>query len=224
MQLSKIAISLKPSATLKLNELSSKLKSEGKDIIHLGGREPEFDISDYVIKKIEEKIRTKRIKYTPASGIQELKEKVAFYCNDIYQTSIKPDNIVISSGAEQCIYNFLMSTVDPGDEVIILAPYWFSYTEIVSMVYGTSVIVKPKKRLIPDFDEVLSHITSHTKAILINSSNNSTGLVYPNELIEKIIKYCEENNIYVLMDFIYDQLILDNIKIKSPFLYINDIN
>jgi aspartate aminotransferase len=224
MELSKIAISLKPSATLKLNELANRLKSEGKDIIHLGGGEPEFDIPQTAIKKSIEKLNSKRIKYTPTSGLKSLKERVAVYCNEIYGVKPSTENIIISTGAKQAIYNFLLAAVDPGDEVIIFAPYWVSYTEMVSMVYGTPVVVKPSKGLVPTWDDLEPHLTSNTRAIIINSPNNPSGLVYPDEFIKKIVEYCSNNNIFVLFDSIYDQLIFDGKKPESPFSYIDDIN
>ena len=224
MELSKIAIFLRPSATLKLNELANRLKSEGKDIIHLGGGEPEFDIPELAIEESLKKLKTKRVRYTPTSGTKDFKKVIANYCKEIYDFLPREDNIVVSSGAKQCIYNFLMSCVNPGDEVLIMAPYWVSYTEMVSMVYGTPVVLKPSKSLIPTLDEILSHITSNTKAIMLNSPNNPSGLVYPDSLIENIVDYCSRNNIYILFDSIYDQLIIDDIKPKPPFSYMENLN
>ncbi|MEF3280456.1 MAG: pyridoxal phosphate-dependent aminotransferase [Elusimicrobiota bacterium] len=223
MELSKIAVSIKPSATLRLNEVANRLKSEGKDIIHLGGGEPEFDIPLKAISRSIEKLNSKRVNYTPTSGIKKLKEKICEYAGALYGIEPDIDNIVVSSGAKQCIYNFLMATVDPGDEVIILAPYWVSYPEMVSMVYGTPVIVKPSNGLIPSWEDIKSHITSNTKAIMINSPNNPSGLVYPDKLMEKILTYCYDNNIYILLDSIYDQLIIDDIKTSSPFSHTGGI-
>ncbi|MEM5777801.1 MAG: aminotransferase class I/II-fold pyridoxal phosphate-dependent enzyme, partial [Candidatus Aenigmatarchaeota archaeon] len=102
MELSKIAISLKPSATLRLNELAGKLKSEGRDIIHLGGGEPEFDLPDLAVKKSIEKLNSKRVKYTPTSGIKTLKKQISYYFKEIYDFSPDPENIVVSTGAKQC--------------------------------------------------------------------------------------------------------------------------
>lgn len=217
MALSKIVSSLKPSATLKLNEIANKLKSEGKDIIHLGGGEPEFDIPDSAIKYSVDKLNSKRVKYTPVDGIKKLKEVIVDYLKEIYDFNASLDNIVVSSGAKQAIYNFLLSVVDPGDEVVIIAPYWVSYTEMISMTYANAVVVKPSDGLIPKWSDIEKHITSNTKAIIINSPNNPTGLVYPDELLDEIVGFCFKNNIYLLFDSIYDQLIIDDIKTYSPF-------
>lgn len=223
MQLSKLALSLKPSATLKLNELANKLKAEGKEIIHLGGGEPEFDIPSKAKEFTIEKLNSNRVKYTPTSGIKALKEKVVEYVKDIYQADISPDNVVITSGAKQAIYNFLASVVDPGDEIIIFAPYWVSYPEMIAMVYGQAVIVKPSNGLIPTFDDFERYLTSNTKLVIINNPSNPSGLIYPDELVEKIVRVCVERGIYILFDSIYDMLVFDGVKIRSPLSYISNI-
>lgn len=223
MQLSKISLSIKPSPTLRLNEIANRMKSDGKDIVHLGGGEPEFDIplkaKEYSVKKLE----TNRVKYTPSSGIKELKLKIAEYVKRKYYVDVSTDNIVISSGAKQSIYNFLMAVVDPGDEVIIFAPYWVSYPDMVQMLYANPVIVKPSKGLIPSVDDFKKHITSNTKAVIINSPSNPSGLVYPDDFIKEVVKECINSNIYLLFDSIYDSLVFDGVKISSPFSWIGDI-
>lgn len=223
MHLSKIALSLRPSPTLKLNEIANKLKSEGKDIIHLGGGEPEFDIPQKAKELSINKLNSNRIRYTPVSGIKQLKEKISDYVNNIYGSSITSENIVISSGAKQSIYNFLVSVLDPGDEVVIFAPYWVSYPDMSLMVYAQPVIVKPSNGLIPSFDDFQKYITSNTKLVIINNPSNPSGLIYPDKLIEDIVRFCVDRNIYVLFDSIYDRLVFDDIKIKSPLSYIDDI-
>jgi len=223
MKLSKLVLSIKPSATLKINEIANKLKSEGKDIIHLGGGEPEFDIPDGAKEEVIKKINTKRIKYTPTAGIKKLREEVLRYISDIYKINVDIDNIVISTGAKQAIYNFLLSVVEPGDEVIIIAPYWVSYTEMALMAYAHPVIVRPSNGLIPSIDDIKRCISSNTKLIMINSPNNPTGLVWPSELISGVVKLALDNNIYLLFDSIYDQLIIDDIDYKNPFSFVDDI-
>jgi aspartate aminotransferase len=223
MKLSKLVISLKPSPTLKLNELANKLKSEGKDIIHLGGGEPEFDIPETAQKEVIERLKTKRVRYTPTAGIKKLREEIVNYVSDIYNFKVDTDNIVVSTGAKQAIYNFLLSVLDPGDEVVIIAPYWVSYTEMVSMAYAHPVVVRPSQGLIPSINDIKKCISSNTKLIMINSPNNPTGLIWPNELIKDVIDLAEKNDIYVLFDSIYDQLIIDDFDYKNPFSFVDDI-
>ena len=223
MKLSKLVISLKPSATLKLNEIANKLKSEGKDIVHLGGGEPEFDIPESAQKEVIERLKTKRVRYTPTAGIKKLREEIVNYVNDIYNFKVDIDNIVVSTGAKQAIYNFLLSVLDPGDEVLIIAPYWVSYTEMVSMAYAHPVVVRPSQGLIPSINDIKRCISSNTKLIMINSPNNPTGLIWTNELIKDLIDLAEKIDIYVLFDSIYDQLIIDDFDYKNPFSFVDDI-
>ncbi len=223
MYLSNIALSLKPSPTLKLNEIARRLKMEGKDIIHLGGGEPEFDIPKKAIYYSVEKLKTARVRYTSPSGLKELKEKICSYVEKKYSIKTSTENIVVTSGAKQAIYNFMMATLNPGDEVIIFAPYWVSYPDMVQMLYAQPVIVKPSAGLIPSFEDFEKHVTSNTKLVIINNPSNPSGLIYPNELIKDIVLFCIKRNIYVLFDSIYDPLILDDYTITSPFSYIDDI-
>ncbi len=223
MYLSNIALSLKPSPTLRLNEMARKLKVEGKDIIHLGGGEPEFDVPKKAVEYSVGKLKTAQIRYTPSSGLKELKEKISNYIEKKYNVKISAENVVVSSGAKQAIYNFMMATLNPGDEVIIFAPYWVSYPDMVQMLYAQPVIVKPSTGLIPSFEDFENHVTSNTKLVIINNPSNPTGLIYPNDLVKDIVLFCIEKNIYVLFDSIYDSLILDDYAITSPFSYIDDI-
>lgn len=219
MQLSKIASSLGESTTLKLNELAANLKKQGKDVIHLGGGEPEFDIPQKAAEESFKKINSKRVKYTPISGIAELKEKICKYTLDNYGVEVSHANICVSSGAKQSIYNFLVCAVNPGDEVVFPAPYWVSYTEMVKLVYGQPVPVRPSKGLLCSFEEIDRHITSNTKVIMLNTPNNPSGLVYGPEFIEKIVALCEKNGIFLLMDDIYNKLIFGDINVPSAFSF-----
>ncbi len=219
MQLSKIASSLGQSATLKLNELAANLKKQGKDIIHLGGGEPEFDIPQKAAEETLKKINSKRVKYTPTSGIPELKEKICKYTMDNYGIETAPANICVSSGAKQSIYNFLLCAVNPGDEVVFPAPYWVSYTEMVRLVYGQPVPVKPSEGLLCSFEDIERHITSNTKAIMLNTPNNPSGLIYGPEFIERIVSLCEEKGIFLLMDDIYNKLVFGGINVPSAFSF-----
>lgn len=219
MQLSKIASSLGQSATLKLNELAGLLKKQGKDIIHLGGGEPEFDIPQKAGEEAVKKINSKRVRYTPTSGIAELKEKICKYTLENYGIEVSPANISVSSGAKQSIYNFLVCAVNPGDEVVFPAPYWVSYTEMVKLVYGQPIAVKPSSGLLCSFEELEKHITSNTKAIMLNTPNNPSGLIYGADFIEKVVNLCEERGIFLLMDDIYNKLVFDGVNVPSAFSF-----
>ncbi|MCK4936911.1 MAG: aminotransferase class I/II-fold pyridoxal phosphate-dependent enzyme, partial [Elusimicrobiales bacterium] len=156
----------------------------------------------------------------------ELKNEIIAYTEKKYGFKAQPKNIIISGGAKQAIYNFLMAVVDPGSEVIFPAPYWVSYPDMVKLAYGTPVVVRPKEgSLLTDIDTIEKHITSNTRAILLNSPNNPSGAVYSGDFIGKLVEICENRNIYLLTDDIYGRLVSDGVKTPLPFSFSKkDIN
>lgn len=220
MNLSRLALSLGQSATLKLNELANNLKAEGKPVVHLGGGEPEEKIPRGALEESDKMLGAGFVRYTPVSGTAALKKEIAAYTEQHYGAKPGPKNIVVASGAKQAIYNFLLSVVDPGDEVIFPAPYWVSYPEMVRLAYGNPVIVKPRDGgLLAKASDIEAHITSRTKAILINSPSNPSGQVYPEEFIKRMVEVCEDRGVYLLMDDIYNRLVFDGLKAPSAFAY-----
>ena len=218
MHLSQAAMNLGQSATLRLNDIARCLKAEGKPIIHLGGGEPVEKIPQAAYDAALKKLKTRHIKYTPASGLAELKNEIISYTEKKYGFKVSGKNIIISGGAKQSIYNFLMAVVDPGSEVLFPAPYWVSYPDMVKLVYGTPVIIKPKKdSLLIDIDDMEKHITSNTRAVLLNSPNNPSGVVYGEDFIGKLVEICESKNIYLLTDDIYGRLVGG--EVKTPFSF-----
>ncbi len=122
----------------------------------------------------------------------------------------------MSSGAKQALYNVLVSILDPQDEVIILAPYWVSYPEMVKMVYGRPVIVKAEDGSFqPRLEEIERAVSSYTKAIIVNSPNNPSGTVYPESFIAALVELCERKGIYLIMDDIYQKLVFDGVRPAS---------
>ncbi len=220
MNLSRLALSLGQSATLKLNELANNLKAEGKPVIHLGGGEPEEKIPRGALEESGKMLDAGFVRYTPTSGTAALKKEIAAYTEKHYGVKPGPKNIVVASGAKQAIYNFLVSVVDSGDEVIFPAPYWVSYPEMVKLAYGNPVIVKPREgELLAKAADIEARITSRTKAILLNSPNNPSGQVYPEDFIRRMVEICEARGIYLLMDDIYNRLVFDGLKAPSAFTF-----
>ncbi|MHB0995216.1 MAG: pyridoxal phosphate-dependent aminotransferase [Elusimicrobiales bacterium] len=220
MNLSRLALSLGQSATLKLNELANNLKAEGKPVIHLGGGEPEEKIPRGALEESDKMLGAGFVRYTPTSGTQALKKEVAVYTEQHYGVKPGAKNIVVASGAKQAIYNFLVSVVDPGDEVIFPAPYWVSYPEMVRLAYGNPVIVKPREgELLAKAADIEAHVTSRTKAILLNSPNNPSGQVYPEDFVRRMVEICEARGVYLLMDDIYNRLVFDGLKAPSAFSF-----
>jgi aspartate aminotransferase len=222
MNLSRLALSLGQSATLKLNELANNLKAEGKPVIHLGGGEPEEKIPRGALEESGKMLDAGFVRYTPTSGTAALKKEIAAYTEQYYGVKPGPKNIVVASGAKQAIYNFLVAVVDPGDEVIFPAPYWVSYPEMVKLAYGNPVVVRPREgELLAKAADIEAHITSRTKAILLNSPNNPSGQVYGEDFIRRMVEVCEDRGVYLLMDDIYNRLVFDGLKAPSAFEFSN---
>ena len=213
MTVSQLAKSIAESPTLKLNEEARLLREKGEAVIHLGAGEPKNRAPIAAILSSAAKLNTGDVKYTPADGTPSLKKAIIRYTEENYDKVVAPENVIVSAGAKQSVYNILYSILNPQDEVIILAPYWVSYPEMVRMVYGVPVIVTPEDgSFYPRMEDVLKAVSSYTKAIIINSPNNPSGAVYSEEFIGQIIEYCEKKGIYVIMDDIYHKLIFDGKK------------
>lgn len=220
MHLSRLAMSVGQSATLKLNELAGTLRAEGKPVIHLGGGEPEEKIPQGAHDAGVEKLESRYVRYTPTSGIPDLKKEIAAYTEKNYGLKASSHNIAVSGGAKQAIYNFLMAVVDPGAEVVFPAPYWVSYPEMIKMVYGTPVAVRPRDgELLCSIEDLGAHITSNTRAVMLNSPNNPSGQIYPEKFVKELVEICEYRNIYLLMDDIYDRLVFDGKTSPKAFSF-----
>lgn len=213
MKLGKLCDIISDSPTLMLDAKAKKLISEGKPLIHLGGGEPHSPTPPDAIQTALIKLKTGKIKYTASGGTSELKKAVINHTKKIYGKTLSENNILISNGAKQAIYNFLLSVIDPQDEVIILAPYWVSYPEMVKLCRAKPIIISPPGNSFePLIEDIEKAITPETKAILVNSPNNPSGAVYCDKFMESIVKLCETKKIYILVDDIYRQLVFEGIK------------
>lgn len=218
MHLSKMALSLGQSATLRLNELANTLKAEGRPVIHLGGGEPEEKIPDGAYSASLKKLDSRYVRYTATSGVPDLKAGVAAYTEKHYGVKPSAGNIVVSSGAKQAIYNFLLSVVNPDDEVIFPAPYWVSYPEMVRMAGGEPVVVRPEAgSVVPTLEQFEAAFTPQTKAVMLNSPNNPSGAVFGPEVIKGLVELCERRGVWLMMDDIYNRLVFDGQKAPSAF-------
>ncbi len=220
MSVSQLAKSITESPTLKLNEEARVLREKGEAVVHLGAGEPKNKAPINAILSAAAKLNTADLKYTPTDGIPSLKKAIIKYTEENYDRVVAPENVIVSAGAKQSVFNILYSIVNPQDEVIILAPFWVSYPEMVRMVYGVPVIVTPEDGgFYPRMEEVLKAVSSYTKAIIINSPNNPSGVVYPEEFISSIIEYCEQKGIYIIMDDIYHKLVFDGKVVPVCYKY-----
>ncbi len=218
MHLSRLAMSVGQSATLKLNELANSLRAEGKPVIHLGGGEPEEKIPQGAYDAATKKLATRYIRYTATGGIPELKKEIAAYTEKNHGLKPAAKNIAVSGGAKQAIYNFLLAVADPGSEVVFPAPYWVSYPEMVKLAYGTPVIVRPRPgELLPDIQDMDMHITTNTRAVMLNSPNNPSGIIYPEAFVRELVEICEYRGVYLMMDDIYNRLVFDGVSVPNAF-------
>lgn len=210
MSVSQLAKSIAESPTLKLNEEARLLREKGEAVVHLGAGEPKNKAPINAILSAAAKLNTADIKYTPTDGIPSLKKAIIKYTEENYDRIVAPENVIVSAGAKQSVFNVLYSILNPQDEVIILAPYWVSYPEMVRMVYGVPVIVTPEDGgFYPRMEEVLKAVSSYTKAIIVNSPNNPSGVVYSEEFLASVVEFCEQKGIYLIMDDIYHKLVFD---------------
>jgi aspartate aminotransferase len=205
---------------MKLNEEARLLRERGEPVIHLGIGEPKNKAPISALLAAAARLATGDIKYSPSDGIPSLKKAIVRYTEEHYDRIVAPENIIVSSGAKQAIFNLLYAILNPQDEVIILAPYWVSYPEMVKMVYGVPVVVTPEDgSFYPRMADIERSVTSYTKAIIINSPNNPSGVMFSEEFLAQIIEFCERKGIYCLMDDIYHQLVFDGRKAPSCFQF-----
>ncbi len=210
MTLSTLARSIAESPTLRLNEEARLLRERGEAVIHLGIGEPKNRAPLTALLSAAAKLNTGEIKYSPTDGIPSLKKAIIRYTEENYDKVIAPENVIVSAGAKQSIFNILYAILNPQDEVLILAPFWVSYPEMVKMCYGVPVIVTPEDGTFqPRFEDIERKLTSATKAIIVNSPNNPSGVIFSDEFLSQLIDLCERRGIYVIMDDIYHKLVFD---------------
>lgn len=209
MYLSKKYSSISPSATLAIDSKFKAMKAEGIDVVGFGAGEPDFPtprhIKDAAIEAIENNITT----YTPASGTIAVKQAVCEKFLKENGLEYKPENIVVSNGAKHSLNNALGAVLNPGDEVIIPAPCWVSYPEMVLLADGVPVIVNSTEEegFLPTIEKIKAAVTDKTRAIIINNPSNPTGMCYPEEVLRQIAALCVEKNIYIIADEIYESLV-----------------
>ncbi|OAG27377.1 pyridoxal phosphate-dependent aminotransferase [Thermodesulfatator autotrophicus] len=202
---------LKPSATLAVNAKAKSLKAKGIDIINLSAGEPDFDTPDHIktaaIKAIEEGFT----RYTPVPGIPELREAIVSRLAEDYGLTYKPEEVVVSCGAKQALFNLAQALFEPGDEVLILAPYWVSYPPIVELAGAKPVIVPSSREnnFEPRIEDIAKAITPKTKGIILNSPSNPTGQIYSRKFMEELASLLKEKGLVIISDDIYDKLRFD---------------
>jgi aspartate aminotransferase len=220
MKLSKLASAISESPTLALNEEARLLRERGEPIIHLGIGEPKNKTPINAILTSAAKLSSGEVKYTPADGTLALKKAIIRYTEENYDRLVAPENVLVTNGAKQSLFNILYSILNPQDEAIILAPYWVSYPEIIKMCNARPVVVTPEDgTFTPRFEDIERAVTSYTRAIIVNSPNNPSGVIYPPELIERLVGFCESKGIFLICDDIYHKLTFDHKEAVPAYRY-----
>ncbi|MFA5099300.1 MAG: pyridoxal phosphate-dependent aminotransferase [Candidatus Omnitrophota bacterium] len=202
---------INPSPTLSITSKAKKLKGEGKDVVSFAAGEPDFDTPDPIKEAACDAIRSGFTKYTPTTGIPELKQAICGKFKRDNNLVYDPKQVVVSCGAKHSIFNAVFALLDPGDEVIIPSPFWVSYPEMVNLAEGSPRLVKTDAsnsfKITPD--GLLTHITPKTRILILNSPSNPTGCVYTPEELAKIAEICVSKKIVCISDEIYEKIIFD---------------
>lgn len=214
MNLSNRVKTLTPSSTLAISAMATELKKQGHDVIGLGVGEPDFNTPDYIIKAAEKAMHKGMTKYTPSGGITELKQAIVNKFKKDNDLSYSVDEIIVTSGAKHALFTLFQALLNKDDEVIVPAPYWVSYPEQIKLAGGKPIILdtieESNFKMTPK--QLEETITEKTKAVIINSPSNPTGLMYNEKELQELGKVCLEHNILIVSDEIYEKLIYTNDK------------
>jgi aspartate aminotransferase len=214
MEISARAAQLTPSLTLSIDSKAKAMKAEGLDVCGFGAGEPDFDTPEHIKNAAIEALNAGFTKYTPSSGIPELRQAISEKLAADNGLTYRAGQIVCSNGAKHACYNAILATCQAGDEVIIPSPYWVSYPDMVRLAGADPVIVPTMERngwkmRAEDFENAM---TPRTKMLILNTPGNPTGAVYTREELEKIVEVAAEEDIYILSDEIYEKLVYDDAK------------
>ncbi len=214
-ELSRIASAIAPSSTLAINNLYKQLKAQGKDALGFGVGEPDFNTPDNIKNAGIRAIEENQTRYTAASGTPELKEAICFRLQQDFGLCYKPSEIAVASGAKHSLYVALQCLLNPGDEVILPAPYWVSYIEMIRMCGAVPVVIESTHA--EDFkitpEKLEAAITSKTKLVILNNPSNPTGMIYDRDELQALADVCVAHDLYIISDEIYYCLVYD----ERPF-------
>ncbi|AFE07934.1 putative aspartate aminotransferase [Corallococcus coralloides DSM 2259] len=221
MKLARRLQAIKPSATLALNARAKALAASGKDVVVLAAGEPDFDTPEFVKQAAIEALRTGFTKYTATAGMPELREAVCRKLEKDNGLKYAPEQVVVTAGGKQSLYNCFQALLDEGDEVIIFAPYWVSYPDMVHLAGGTPVIVPTREEdgYAPDPAAIKKALTPRTRAIILNSPANPTGAVYSRATLEGIADAVRGHDCFIVTDDMYEKLLYTG----EPFLNLGNV-
>ena len=216
-ELSYLASQVQASSTMAMDALAKQMKADGVDVIGFGAGEPDFNTPDHIKAAAVQAIADNMTRYTPASGTPALKQAVCARMKADCGLDYQPSQVVVTSGAKHCVYIALRALVNPGDEVILPAPFWVSYLELIKMVGAEPVVITAEETA--DFKLTASQlreaITPKTKAIILNNPSNPTGMVYSREELLELAQVCVDRDVYIISDEIYYSLLYDEVEFTS---------
>jgi len=210
-KISRRAASLSPSLTLAIDAKAKQMKADGLDVVGFGAGEPDFDTPQHIKDAAAKALADGFTKYTPSSGIPELRQAIADKFNRDNGLTYKPSQIIVSCGGKHSCYNVILATCEEGDEVIIPAPYWLSYPEMVKLTSATPIILgtsdKTEFKVTPE--QLRAAITPRTRLFILNSPSNPTGSLYTRDEIKALGDICVEKGVLIMSDEIYEKLVYD---------------
>lgn len=209
--LSALATSVHASTTIAIDTKFQKMRADGIDVIGFGMGQPDFDTPEHIKEAGIQAIRDNVTKYTPTAGTMEVRRAVCQRLAEDYGLKYEPANVVVTAGAKHVLYGVLRTLVDPGDEVILPAPYWVSYYELIKMVGGVPVVVETTAEtgFKMSAAQLEAAVSPKTKALILNDPSNPTGMVYDGAALAELAKVCLAHDLYVVADEIYDKLLFD---------------
>ncbi len=223
MSLSEIAKGISPSPTLALNEKFAILREKGDPVIHLGGGEPKSKAPMEAIMASVAHLNTGEIRYAPADGTRDMKQAVIRYTEEYYGRKVQPENVIISSGAKQALMVAMQAILNPQEEILFPAPYWVSYPEMPKLAGAIGIPVYPEDgTFYPRIQDIEQNVGSYTKAIILNSPNNPSGVIYSKEFVADVVAFCEKKDLYLIMDDIYHRLVFEGRKAANAYEFAKD--
>lgn len=214
MERSRKAMGIKPSSTMEISAKAAQLKAEGRDVVAFAAGEPDFDTPEHISQAGIRAIETGLTRYTPAAGTPALRQAVCGKLKRENGLDYVPAQVIISNGAKHSLMNAFLAILNEGDEVLIPAPYWLSYSEMVRIAGGTPVIIHTKKenQFMLTRDELEQAVTERTKALVLTSPSNPTGMVASRKDLEMAADFAVRHDIFVISDEIYEKLIYEEDK------------
>ena len=211
-EFSSLVEKIKPSFTLQMTSRAAELRAQGEDVINFGVGEPDFNTPNHIIEAGKDAMTQGYTKYTPGSGMLELKLAIQKKLKALTKLDYQPENIIVSNGGKQSLSVVCQTLFDKGDKVIVFTPYWVSFPEFVRIAGATPLLIDTvaERQFEPDFEDLNKKIDSSIKGVIINSPSNPTGGVWSDKAIKKLLKICKKNNWIVISDETYEELVYDS--------------